>query len=374
MKRLVIVVLGLTVLFNIPSCDTTDNDKFRSDKTVSHEDAKVENVILLIGDGMGTAQFYAGMATAENSLTVEEFKHIGFQKTYSDDDFITCSAASGTAIATGTKTNNGYIGMSPEEKDLKTILEIAEQSGYGTGLVSTSAIVHATPAAFIAHNKSRNNYEEIAADFLKTDIDVFIGGGEKYFNQREDGKNLVDSLKNKGYRVGFDLDEFKGVDNGKLAVLTAEGHNPRYSEGRDDMLPDATKIAVDVLDNEENGFFLMVEGSQVDWGGHDQDIDYVMEEIEDFENAIKVAKEYADKNENTLVIVTADHECGGMTLTGGDIEKGEVEVHFSSDGHTGVMVPVFAFGAGASEFQGVYENTDIFHKLKKLYGFESSGK
>ncbi|MFW6096390.1 MAG: alkaline phosphatase [Bacteroidota bacterium] len=364
MRKLELLLIGFTVFFFVSGC--TEPVK---EKTDDEKNEKVENVILLVGDGMGTAHFYAGMVNAEQPLAFEEFQDVGFQKTYSANDFITCSAASGTAMATGHKTNNGYIGMSPEDEKLTSILEIAENNGYATGLVSTSTIVHATPAAFIAHNESRNNYEEIAEDFLKTDIDVFIGGGAKYFNDREDGKDLTDSLENKGYNVHYNMDEIKKIDNGKLAGLTSEGHNPRYSEGRGDMLPEATETAINILEKTEKGFFLMVEGSQIDWGGHDQSLDYILEEIMDFDNAIKAAKKYADNHENTLVIVTSDHECGGMTLTDGDIEKKEVEAHFSSDGHTGVMIPVFAYGPGAENFRGVYENTEIFHKIKAVYNF-----
>jgi len=333
---------------------------------------KVENVILFIGDGMGVTQVYAGMSVSKEPLVFEEFRHIGFQTTFSASDYTTDSGASGTALATGEKTKNGRISVGPNGQELTSILKIAEENGLSTGLVSTSSIVHATPAAFIANNKDRHNYSDLASDFLKTDIDVFVGGGRKHFEDREDGKNLLDSLKNKGYRVTTSLDEIKNITEGKLAGFTAENHNPKYSEGRGEMLPVSTTSAIDILDNNTKGFFLMVEGSQIDWGGHDNDQDYIVNELMDFNNAVEAGMKYAREHENTLVIVTADHETGGMGLNDGSIENHEIEADFTTGGHTGVMVPVFAFGPGAEQFTGIYDNTDIFKKIHQLYGFEEN--
>ena len=344
----------------------------QSNKENTSTPDKVDNVILFIGDGMGVTQLYAGMTVAEKPLVFEEFRHIGFQKTFSADNYVTGSAASGTAMATGKKTKNGRVGVGPDDEELTSILKIAEKHGLSTGLVSTSSIVHATPAAFIANNKKRYNYSDLAADFLKTDIDVFIGGGKKHFENREDGKNLIDSLNNKGYQVSYNLDEIKSITKGKLAGFTAENHNPKYSEGRGEMLPVSTTTAIDILDNNTKGFFLMVEGSQIDWGGHDNDQDYVVNELLDFNNAIEAGMKYAREHENTLVIVTADHECGGMALNDGSIEDHKIEAKFTTGDHTGVMVPVFAFGPNAEQFTGIYDNTDIFKKIHQLYGFDKN--
>jgi alkaline phosphatase len=328
-----------------------------------------DNIILMIGDGMGVSQIYAAMTVSNKPLAFEQFRSIGFQKTYSADHYITDSGASGTAMATGEKTNKGHIAVSPSGEKLTTILELAEAHGLSTGLVSTSSILHATPASFIAHNRERYKYAALAEDFLQTDIEVFIGGGYRYFAKREDGQDLTAQLKDKGYQVLTAMDEIQAVEKGKLAGLTAENHNPKYSEGREDMLPAATQTALQILDNNEKGFFLMVESSQIDWGGHDQDKDYIVNEMLDFNQAVEKALAFQQEHPNTLLIVTADHETGGMALTGGDIENHQVEASFPTDGHTGVMVPVFAKGPGAENFQGIYENTGIFHKMKTLYGF-----
>jgi len=368
MKRFVLVTVFMLSLAVVLS-SLQDGKAPEQTTKEEHSVSKPKNIVLMIGDGMGVSQIYAGMTVSEEPLVFEQFRNIGFQKTQAKDNYVTGSASSGTAMATGEKTNNGHVAVTPSGRDLTSILEIAEQNGLSTGLASTSSIVHATPAAFIAHNKDRNNYEDLAADFLETDIDVFIGGGRESFADREDGKDLIQALKNKDYQVLSDINEIKEVEQGKLAGFTAEGHNPRYSEGRGDMLPVATQTALNILDNNTEGFFLMVEGSQIDWGGHDNSTDYIVEELLDFNRACEVAMDFARENPNTLVIVTTDHETGGMGLNGGSFTDHTVDAGYTTGGHTGVMVPVFAFGPGAEEFQGIYDNTEIFEKMKQLYGF-----
>ena len=331
--------------------------KFRKDKP--------KNIILLIGDGMGVSQVFAGLTANRGHLFLENCKYIGFSKTQSADNYITDSAAGGTALSTGVKTYNGAIGVGVDGNPVKTILEEASENGLATGLVSTSSITHATPASFIAHQAKRSSYEDIAADFLKTDIDVFIGGGLEHFAKRKDGRDLTDELKNKGYKVETDLKKIKKIKKGKLAAFTAEVHNGRVSE-RGDMLAVATETALTILDNNKKGFFLMVEGSQIDWGGHAGSTIYVVEDMLDFDQVIGKALEFAAKDKETLIIVTADHETGGMAITGGDIQKGVVKAAFPTGDHTAVMVPVFSYGPGADEFMGIMENTDIHAKMKKL--------
>lgn len=326
---------------------------------------KPKNVIFLIGDGMGVSQVFAGLTANHGNLFLENFKHIGFSETQSADDYITDSAAGGTALSTGIRTNNGAIGMDTDKKPVKTILEKAEEKGLATGLVSTSAITHATPASFIAHQESRNMYEEIAADFLKTDIDVFIGGGLDHFTKRKDGRNLVSELKEKGYAFEQEVDKIAQVKSGKLAALTAEVHNGRMAE-RGDMLPVSTQTAINILSNNKKGFFLMVEGSQIDWGGHAGSTIYIVEDMLDFDKTIGKALEFAAKDGETLVVVTADHETGGMALTGGDMTTGMVKAGYPLGGHTAVMVPVFAYGPGAEEFTGIMKNTDVNKKMTEL--------
>ena len=326
---------------------------------------KPKNIIFLIGDGMGVSQVFAGLTANKGRLYLENCKYIGFSKTSSGDNYITDSAAGGTALSAGVKTYNGAIGVDMNKNPVKTILEEASEKGLATGLVSSSAITHATPASFISHQQSRSSYEDIAADFLKTDIDVFIGGGLDHFNKRKDGRNLVDELKTKGYQIETDMQKIKKVKKGKLAGFTAQVHNPRMNE-RGDMLPDAAETAINILSNNDKGFFLMVEGSQIDWGGHAASTIYIVEDMLDFDQVIGQALEFAAKDKETLVIVTADHETGGMAITGGSMENGIVQAAFPTGDHTAVMVPVFSYGPGAKEFIGIMENTEIHAKMKKL--------
>ncbi|HNW49510.1 MAG TPA: alkaline phosphatase [Prolixibacteraceae bacterium] len=323
------------------------------------------NVILMIGDGMGISQISAALFANQGSLFLNNFRYCGYSQTQSADNFITDSSAGGTALSCGERTNNGYVAVDTKKCKLKTILEYAEGKGLKTGLVSTSSITHATPASFIAHQESRGSYEDIASDFLKTDIDLFIGGGYKHFTQRADGKNLIDSLTAKGYSVFTCLDSLEAKNNGKIACLTASEHNGRVSE-RKDMLPKATRLAVKNLANGDQGFFLMVEGSQIDMGGHQNDVQYIVEEMLDFDQSIGEALKFASANKETLIIVTADHETGGLALLGGNEKDGQVKAGFATGNHSGVLVPVFAYGPGANQFTGIMKNTDIFKKIYAL--------
>jgi len=327
---------------------------------------KVKKIILLIGDGMGIAQVSGAMTLSDDKLFMTTANHIGFIKTHSWDDYVTDSAAGGTAISSGKKTKNGMIGMSPDSIKVDLITELVrKQKKMSYGVVSTSAVTHATPASFVAHNINRSDYESIALDFVRNKPDVFIGGGKLNFVERRDKRNLVNVLENDGYDVVYNIEELKNTNARRVAGLLADTHMPPLSEGRGYVLAEATQKAIELLDRNRRGFFLMVEGSQIDWGGHAKDAQYALEETLDFDLAVGVALKFAAEDKNTLVIVTADHETGGMTISGGDLENNSVIAHFSSAMHTGVIVPVFAFGAGAEEFTGFYENTGLFNRMSE---------
>lgn len=329
---------------------------------------KPKNIILLIGDGMGVAQVYAAMTANRGSLNMTQMPFTGFSETQSATRYITDSGAGGTALSTGQRTYNRAIGVDTDTIAIPTILEISKSKGYATGLVASSSITDATPASFIAHQPSRNMQEGIAADFIGSDIDIFIGGGRKFFTERKDGRNLLEELKKDKYLVFNSLDEASTINSGKLAILTADIHNASYP-ARGEMLPEATEKAINVLKGNKNGFFLMVEGSMIDWSGHANNTAGIVQETLDFDRAVGKAIEFASSNNETLVIVTADHETGGMTINGGDIEQGAVYAKYTSGNHTAIMVPVFAYGAGADKFTGVYKNTDVFKKMKEAFGF-----
>jgi alkaline phosphatase len=329
-----------------------------------------KNIILMIGDGMGVAQVYAGLTANKGHLNLERCPSIGFHKNQASDKYVTDSAAGATALACGQKTYNGAIGVDHQQKPLTTILEIAEENGLSTGLVATCSITHATPASFIAHQPSRTIDEAIAADFLKTDIDVLIGGGRKFFSRRADGLNLLDSLKARKYSIASTIGEVLNTKDGKLAAFLAEEQQAKFSEGRGDELVKSTEAALNILKHNKKGLFLMIEGSQIDWGGHANDIQYIINEMIDFDNAIGKVLDFAQKDGNTLVIITADHETGGLSINDGDMATGRVDAKFTTGGHTGVMIPVYAFGPGSEKFSGIYENTMIFHKMLDAYGFK----
>lgn len=370
---------GLMILF-LASCNNSSTKEVRPSSydnynTISDNNTspkRPKNIILMIGDGMGLTQITAGMYRNGNKLNLEQFKYVGLHKPYSADDLITDSAAGATAFAAGVKTYNGAIAVDTDTMPVKTILEEAEEYGLSTGLVSTSSIVHATPASFIAHAKRRKMYENIAADFLDTEIDFFVGGGKKYFDQRDDERNLLEEFKLKNYSVYtyFDRD-FRSVKSNptqNFIYITANGEPLPQRQGRNYLIP-AAKMAPSFLDQHaDKGFFLMIEGSQIDWGGHANDSEYIITEMIEFDKAIGEVMKFARKDGETLVIVTADHETGGYAINpGSTMEK--IEAGFTSDYHTAVMIPVFAYGPGAEYFTGIYENTEIYHKMRAAFGF-----
>lgn len=360
------LVSVLSVLFLSYSCN-------RSTAIAGNnsEPEQAKNIIFLIGDGMGLGQITAGMIANGMKTNLEKFPVTGLHKTYASDNLITDSAAGATAFSTGVKTYNGAIGIGPDYKKLETVLEAAHRKGMKTGLVATSTIVHATPASFFAHNMSRQNYEEIALDFLDEDVDIFIGGGKKYFDRRADGRNLYKELAEKGYQISdyFQADLKKvNITGEKFGYLTADDSPLTVMQGRD-YLDDATEIALDFLsEKSDKGFFLMVESAQIDWGGHANNSDYIVEEFLEFDKVIGKVLDWAKKDGNTLVVITADHETGGYSINPGSTRDTLVTA-FTTDYHTGTMIPVFAYGPGAQLFSGIYENTAIYNKMRKAYGW-----
>ena len=309
-----------------------------------------KNIILMIGDGMGVSQISAGLYSNGNKLNLERFPIIGLHKSYSGSSLVTDSAAGATAFSAGVKTYNGAIGVDMDTVPVTTILEMAESAGMPTGLVATSSIVHATPASFYAHARYRKNYEEIAADLMESDIDLFIGGGAKFFERREfDTRNLSDELRERGGAVASYMDgDFKDlqVDRAKtLAYYSSDSEPLPFSQGRDYLVA-ASKLAVEYLherDTEDRGFFLMIEGSQIDWGGHANDSEYIISEMLEFDAAVGQVLDFAQRSGETLVIVTADHETGGYAINNGS-SMGDIQGAFTSDYHTADLIPVFAFG------------------------------
>lgn len=297
-----------------------------------------KNVIYMIGDGMGPAYtsayryFKDDPTTKSVEQTVFDTMLTGMARTYPDDHtVVTDSAASATALSSGHKSYNGAIAVDTDKKPLKTMLEIAKQRGMTTALLATSQINHATPASFAAHNESRNNYDEIANDYIdnkiagKLPVDLMLGGGTKYFIR--DDRNLVDEFKAAGYQYGDDIQNLDQITQLPAIGLYAAKGLPFALDENPTRLTKLTSKALDLLDNQnKDGFFVMIEGSQIDWCGHANDIACAMAEMDDFASAIEKAKAYVDKNKDTLLVITADHSTGGLTMGAHGQYKWEADV------------------------------------------------
>jgi alkaline phosphatase len=377
--KLKYILLPLVFLFS-NSCELSEKSHEIKEE-IKIETKLPKNIILMIGDGMGISQITAGMYANNGFLNLERCKVIGLIKTHSKNKLITDSAAGATAFATGKKTKNGMISQAMSDSaNYKTFIEYAEESNKATGIVVTSTVTHATPACFYAHYPKRYKANEpISAQFMGTGIDVLIGGGKHYFENRTDGRNLLTELATDNYTVLDTLTEnvdTKDIDKlvylyspyqpGKL-VFTVGDEYP----SRGPILPLATEKALEVLKKDTNGFFMMVEGSQIDWGGHNNDSEYIINEVKDFDNAIKKVLDFAELDGETLVIITADHETGGYAIIEGNKDGTNLKGGFSTLHHSASMIPVFAYGKGAEEFAGVYDNTEIFNKMMTAFGYST---
>ncbi|WP_242222842.1 alkaline phosphatase [Bacillus cereus group sp. BfR-BA-01380] len=440
-------VVSSLALTSIVTWNMTRSDVIKADE--KENDTKIKNVIVLIGDGMGPSYMTAHRYMKDNPKTFEmeqtEFdKHlVGTQVTYPEDEHqnITDSASAATAMSSGIKTYNAAIAVDNDKTNVKTVLEQAKERGKSTGLVATSEITHATPAAFGAHDVSRKNMDAIANDYLdekingKHKVDVLLGGGVNNFVRKD--RNLTEEFKKDGYSYVTDRQQLLNDKSDQILGLFAPGGFDKMIDRNDKApsLAEMTNAAIERLNKNKNGFFLMVEGSQIDWAGHDNDVVAAMSEMEDFERAFKAAIEFAKKDKHTLVIATADHSTGGFSLgtkgeynfdvkpikaakrtpdfMAAEIAKGAsveetlkkyidleltpeeiksvndaatskdatkidnaIEAIFNkrsytgwtTDGHTGEDVGVYAFGPGKYLFAGVQENTNLAKRVFDIVG------
>jgi alkaline phosphatase len=325
---------------------------------------KVKNVIFLIGDGMSMEAVTVGWTLNGGHLNMDNFPVAGYSRTYCTDKLITDSCAGGAALAAGEKTKYGYIGQDVDGKPFYTLLHQAQDKGKKTGLVVTCRINDATPADFVCHSPDRHLEAEIAEQYVDSGVDFIVGGGRQFWDEREDGRNLINEMKARGYNFVEKREDLAKVHSGKLLGLFAPlDMDPVLDRGP--VLEDATMKAIELLDNKK-GFFLMVEGSQIDDWAHRQKVGYMAEELFDFDKTIGKVLEWAEKDGHTLVVVTADHGTGGITLVDGSLQDRTVNVHFSTKGHHGIVVPVFAWGPHAEDFGGVMENAELSNRIRKL--------
>lgn len=371
LRPLFIVLLIVNV-----SCNGKTQEPQKS--KAAQQDNTPFNVIFLVGDGMGLSQLSSAYFYGEQEPNFSRFPVVGLSKTKSGSHKITDSAAGATAFSTGEKTYNGAIGVNMDTNAVSTITEDLADQGWKIGLIATSSITHATPASFYAHVPSRIMQQEIAKELVYSQVDFIAGGGYGWFNNRTDSINYLDSLTARGYFVDTNsVLTPSSTPQQKLAFLLAPDGLPAKHLGRDDFLTQATQRAIDFFDSKKESFFLLVEGSQIDWGGHANSGQYVTQEVLDFDKAVGVALDYAKEQGNTLVVVTADHETGGFTMAGEQNvgpfmaisrDYNTLVPSFSTGGHSCTMVPVLAKGPYAQKFSGIYENTNIYSLFKEITG------
>jgi alkaline phosphatase len=342
---------------------------------------KVRNVIVCIGDGMGLNQIALArlkVAGADGKLYMERMPVTGLVRTHSTSSLVTDSAAAGTALASGVKTTNGMIGMIPDETPYLTILEAAKAKGMTTGIVVTSTITHATPAVFASHVESRKTEEAIAVQLVTSRVNVLFGGGRRFFlpksesdpnHSRKDDQDLLAEAARVGYTVITSQSELTSVHRPyvlglfQIDALTTVPPEPSLAE--------LTGRALQLLQPAKRGFFLMVEGSQIDWACHQNKAKHAIRQVLLFDQAVQTAIDFALRDGHTLVVVTADHETGGLTLL--EPAKGSTAptVRWSTKDHTAAPVMIAAIGPGAATFTGVQDNTEIAKKIARLLGVKS---
>ncbi len=326
-----------------------------------------KNVILLVGNGMGISQISAGLHN-KRKLNFEKFPIIGIHKPYSYDNLIPDSGASATALSTGVKTYNGAIGVDSDTQKVSNILEECDIKGFSSGLISTSSITYATLAAFYAHVPSKEAQEDIAVSLITSGVDFFAGGGMQHFSDRSDGINLLEALEKKDFQVIQQFDSWPKEaplfdPNQKVALFTAEKEVPKAADGRDYLKPVTVSAIQYLKERSSEGFFLVVEASQIGIGGRDNNTEYIIEEILDLDKTVGAVLDFAIEDGETLVLLTGNNESGGFALNVGSTDKDLIGA-FTTTENTGTLIPVFAYGPGAKLFSGIYENTALYHKMR----------
>ena len=326
---------------------------------------KIKNVIFMIGDGMGLEQLSVGWVANGGKLNImDRMPVLGLSRTWCLDKLVTDSCAGGTALSCGRKTKYGYIAVDEDEQPMESNLTYAMHKGMKTGVTVTCRINDATPADFCVHGPTRKDEEGLAAQYVGCGVDFISGGGTHFWNQRTDGRNLIEEMKALGYTFVDRLEDVADAPGDKFLGLFEE-YDMSPSLDRGPVLLETTKKAIGMLDNKK-GFFLMVEGSQIDDYAHRRKCGEMVEELFDFDKTVGYVLEWAARDGQTLVVVTADHCTGGLSLLKGSIEEHNVKVNFSTKGHDGIVVPVFAFGPGAENFAGVHENEEVGRIVRKL--------
>lgn len=363
---LALCVHSANAQYNMPTQTFTYEHPYAVEKLQAPKGKKVKNVILMIGDGMSLMHIYTAWAANRGKLWLENAQATGLSKTWAVKKLVTDSGSGGTSLATGVKTVYHAVGVDPEGKPLTSLVDVAKELGKDAGMAVTCRLWDATPCDFCCHNIDRDKEEELVGDYPTSGVDFVFGGGAQKFTNRKDGRDIFKELQKKGYHVSRTLDDFFAYDkNSRIFAVPYDKDTPLPDE-RGDLLARASMKGISLMNQNKNGFFMMIEGSQLDDYGHFNQLDLLMKETLDFDQTVGEVMKWAAKDGETLVVVTADHETGGLTLVNGNKDEGRVECSFSTKDHSGAMVPVYAFGPGAENFTGIFENTDVFKKIKKL--------
>ncbi len=363
---LALCVHSANAQYNMPTQTFTYEHPYAVEKLQAPKGKKVKNVILMIGDGMSLMHVYTAWAANRGKLWLENAQATGLSKTWAVKKLVTDSGSGGTSLATGVKTVYHAVGVDPEGKPLTSLVDVAKELGKDAGMAVTCRLWDATPCDFCCHNIDRDKEEELVGDYPTSGVDFVFGGGAQKFTNRKDGRDIFKELQKKGYHVSRTLDDFFAYDkNSRIFAEPYDKYTPLPDE-RGDLLARASMKGISLMNQNKNGFFMMIEGSQLDDYGHFNQLDLLMKETLDFDQTVGEVMKWAAKDGETLVVVTADHETGGLTLVNGNKDEGRVECCFSTKDHSGAMVPVYAFGPGAENFTGIFENTDVFKKIKKL--------
>ena len=352
MKKLLLPLFCLLVCMG---CD----QGYRNDR------AEVKNLIYLIGDGMGLAQMC--MLEVENDYAPTAFteaEHVSLITTRSANNRVTDSAAAGTALACGAKTNNSTLGMGPDSARLTSMMELARDKGLATGLVVSCYLQHATPGAFYAHQPKRHLYDEITDDLVASNFDVMIGGGTRWLTEEH-----RTTLTEQGYTLAFTREEALAATSTPLLAMVEEEYLPQAPE-RGDFIPRATAKALELLSKDEDGFMLMVEGSQIDGAGHGNNAAHLLAEMQDFEQVVRLAVDFANTHPGTLVVVVADHETGGLSMPSGKsdftLSESGIDYRFGTGSHSAIRVPAYLYGTGSDRFEALMDNTELSNRIMEL--------
>ena len=368
MKKITLIALAAALL--AVSCKHKEEEKVLQyyatpnpyeivDVTMPPVDNEVRNVIIMIGDGMGLEQVSCAWVVNHGKLNLDRFPTVGLSRTYCTNKLITDSGAGGTALAAGIKTGYSHVGTAADSTDVPSVLVKAQELGKKTGVVVTCHFADATPCDFCCHNEYRYNQDDLIADYVTCGVDYLAGGGLDWFTvNRKDGRDITKEMAAAGYTVALTEEELLKADLPVIGILAPD--NLPIAMERGDLYRHSVARGLDILSREsgDKGFVMMLEGSCIDDWLHGNDIGKAMEELLDFDRTIGDVLQWAAADGHTLVVVTADHATGCLTLQDGSLEKGEIGVHFASESHNGIAVPVYAWGPGSNAFTGIRENEE----------------